>query len=333
MGVSAGCAAQHGQHVVDGEVGHGLSRLACGAAQMRRQQDVLQPEQVRMHFGLTLEDVERGAGNEVLTQRPRQRRLVDDLPTCRVDEVRRPLHPRQGLAVDQVTRLRRQGHVQRDDVGARNQPVEPHELDTGPLRVASAAHGDAHPEGCRARGHGTADAPAADDAHEFSGQAAAEHEVEAPALPCARSQQSLALAEPARDAEDQRPGEIRGRVGKHVGSVRADDALRDGVRHVEVVVADGDVGDDLQRGSGGIDGRPVDAAPQQDDDARLALEPLVQLFGGQRQLACMQVHFVVGRQAGNGRSGETASDEDGRHRSIADFRLQIADLTKFIEIP
>ena len=78
----------------------------------------------------------------------------------------------------------------------------------------------------------------------------AEHEVERPPLPAAAPHEPIAFGDPPRDGEDQRPRELGGRLGEHVGRVRDDDPARARRGDVDVVVADGDVGDDLQSGAG-----------------------------------------------------------------------------------
>ena len=73
---------------------------------------------------------------QVLLQRPRQRRLVDHRPARRVDQIRRSLHARQRPLVDQVPRLGRQRHVQRNDVRRVQQAIERHRLAQGtPVRL------------------------------------------------------------------------------------------------------------------------------------------------------------------------------------------------------
>ena len=48
-----------------------------------------------MDLGLALVDVQRGAGDQPLVERPRQRLLVDDGAARGVHEKRRALHPRE----------------------------------------------------------------------------------------------------------------------------------------------------------------------------------------------------------------------------------------------
>ena len=199
-----------------------------------------------MHLRLFLVDVEGGAGDQPLLQRPRERGFVDNGPARRVDQICGALHLRQRLLVDQMVRLRRQRAVQRHDVGGGQQPIERHRRRA---RAGRAATGACTPPTCRRPApsrDGPRDAADADDAELLAAQLHPEHVVERPALPTApRRTHALAFAEPPRDGEDQRPGEVGARVGQHVRRVGDLDARARARRHVDVVVADGDIGDDL----------------------------------------------------------------------------------------
>jgi len=86
--------------------------MARASAQMRDEQHVVETEQIGMNRGLALVDVERRAGQQMLLQRPSERGLVDDGSARGVDEVRRPFHARERLPIDEMSRFRRQWHVQ-----------------------------------------------------------------------------------------------------------------------------------------------------------------------------------------------------------------------------
>ena len=124
----------------------------------------------------------------------------------------------------------------------------------------------------------------------------AEHEVERPALPLAPAHQALAFRQPPRDRQDQRPGEIGDRLGQHVRRVGDDDAARPRVGDVDVVVADGDVRDRLQRRRG-VDDGPVDRVGEQADERVLAGHPRSQLVGRNRALAGVQIDVRDGAAA------------------------------------
>ena len=103
---------------------------------------------------LLVEDVERRAAEPAGLQGLRDRRLVDDAAAGGVDEDRVGLRPRQRLGADQVARLRRQRHMQRNHVRRRDEIVEGDGLDAAPGLVPGRTVGghigvvghDAHPE-------------------------------------------------------------------------------------------------------------------------------------------------------------------------------------------
>src|SRR5690606_4652938 len=83
----------------------------------------------------------------------------------------------------------------------------------------------------------------------------------------------------ARRRHEQRPGEVRGGVVEHAGGVGDPDALLRRRRHVDVVVAHRDVGDDLEVGAAGEEVR-VEAVHDGRHRAVLALQPPGELFRG-----------------------------------------------------
>ena len=54
--------------------------------------------------------------------------------------------------------------------------------------------------------------PAPDDPQLLAAQLRPEHEIQRPALPAAGAHEPVALGDPPRDAEDQRPGELGDRT-------------------------------------------------------------------------------------------------------------------------
>jgi hypothetical protein len=128
---------------------------------------------------LGVEHVERRAAELPARERRRDGRLVDDAAARGVDQDRAALHRREPSRVDEVPRRRDQRHVQRDDVGLREQRLETARLDArvAPRRrvrrqrdvVADRAHAEraAHPRGT------PADVAEADDAQRPAGDLAA----------------------------------------------------------------------------------------------------------------------------------------------------------------
>ena len=204
--------------------------------------------------------------------------------------------------------------MQRDDVRCRQQPIERHVRRVRNVRASRARVGDGHAERRRLVGDRAADAADADEAELLAAQLHAEHVVERPAAPRAGAHHALAFAEPPRDREDQAPGEIGARVGQHVGRVGDGDAARAAGRHVDVVVADRDVGDDLQLRARGIEHRGIDRVGQQADDRVLAGDALQQLLARDRLVADVQIDIAT--------LFEPADDFDGSLRYETDDRLE-----------
>ena len=119
-------AGKHGRDVVDRQVGHRGAGFGRGAGEVRDEHDVLERQQAGMDGGLVLVDIERRAGNQPLLERPDERRFVDHRAARGVDEIRRPLHARKRLPVDEMPGLGRQVHVERDDVRRIQQAIERH---------------------------------------------------------------------------------------------------------------------------------------------------------------------------------------------------------------
>src|SRR4051794_9592999 len=84
-----------------------LLRLARRAADVRREEHVVEPQQ-RMVVArrLALHDVDGGAGDALLDEAPQQRILVDDAAAREVHEERRLLHEREQALVHQMARFR-----------------------------------------------------------------------------------------------------------------------------------------------------------------------------------------------------------------------------------
>ncbi len=72
----------------------------------------------------------------------------------------------------------------------------------------------------------------------------------------------MRLRDAARDGEQQRPGEVRRRLGQHAGRIRDWNAQRGRRGDIDVVEADGVVGDAAQPGRG-FEQRAVDALREQ----------------------------------------------------------------------
>ena len=156
---------------------HRFQRLAFDrrrrqSADMRGRDDVRQPGQLRRrHLVQRAADIHRGAGNAVLAQRRRERRLVDEIAARQVDEERIGAHPRQRRLPDQIFGFFIGDRETNDKVGSAEQIVERHMLDAG---VADARKGirdqDLHAQYLGDISEVPADAAIADDAEAAAGQ-------------------------------------------------------------------------------------------------------------------------------------------------------------------
>ena len=289
---------------------------------MGDQHDVLELEQGRVHVGLVLEDVEAGALDDAVTQRLGQRALVHDGPAGRVDEVGVAAHLREALGRDQVVRLGRERAVQRDDIARAEQIVEAEERCSQLrlellVRAAPPAVDDLHAECARPPCSGRADLTKADDAELLALQARAEHVVHVPAPLRAAADHALALAQPASDHEDQRHRDVGRRVREHAWRVRDQHAAGRTGSNVDVVVADGRVGDDAQLRAGGVEEGIVDLVVEERDDGVRACDRHVQLVDRQGRFLHVRVQLACLAQQLECRLGHAARDHDARRHQAA----------------
>ena len=220
---------------------------------MRRQHDVRTAQAVADQR-LALVDVEGRSGNGAGFERGDEGGFIHHRTARGIDEKRRALHTRELGSADQVARVGGQRHVQRDEIGF--QRVALHELyaqcalDFG-RSAAGVEVNHAHAESSRAPRHGAADAAEADDPERFAPYVGAAELVEVPVLPLAGAGQGVALDQAAGDGHEQRPGEVGGGFVEHAGRVAGGDSAGGQGAEVEIVEADGDVGDHTQPGRGG----------------------------------------------------------------------------------
>ena len=200
-----------------------------------------------------------GSGSGSVTSRPAparrpsrsavgERVLVDDRAARGVDEDRRGLHARQRVGVDEVARLGRQRGVDRDEVRALERGCR-----SSPRSTISTSI--SNPDG--ALGHGLADAPGADDGERGAVDVGADPALRLPRAPLAVARVLAGLDDAAGDREHERPGEVGGRVGEHVGRVADLDVAGRRRLEVDVVEADRVVGHRAQL-RGGVQQLRVD---------------------------------------------------------------------------
>src|SRR5262245_12760062 len=164
--------SQYFNYIVDRKLRHRRARFGRAASQVGDQRYILERQEIRMDCWFVFIDVERRPGDEVLLKRPRQGGLVDHRAAGRVDQKRRALHARQRPLVDEVPRVGRQRHVQRNYVRCDEQAIERHRLGRAIARsgchiAAACGERHAHPECGSARGDGSTDPSKADQPELF----------------------------------------------------------------------------------------------------------------------------------------------------------------------
>ena len=186
---------------------------------------------------------------------------------------------------DQAARFGEQRDVQREEIGLREHRVAADEFGVQALfHFGGGALGvvvdDAHAEALRSPGDGLADAAEAQNAQRLAPDVGAAELVEVPACPLAGARERVAFDQAARDGEQQRPGEVGGGFVEHAGRVAGGDFVARAGVEIDIVEADGDIGDDAQIRRGG-EQFVVDFFREQADQ-RVFVRDAPQKFGARR---------------------------------------------------
>ncbi len=115
-----------------------LLRFFRGRGNVRRGDDLRQPDERAIRRRLDLEDVERRTGDGAAVDRPLQRRPVDQLAARGVDDADAGLAAAESIVVEQMLRLGRRREVQGQIVGGGAHLVEREKLDAEPGRYFRA---------------------------------------------------------------------------------------------------------------------------------------------------------------------------------------------------
>ena len=173
--------------------------------------------------------------------------LVNQIAAGGVDDPDALLGPCQPLGVDQLPRLRRRRHVQRDIVGAREEVVDRHELDAeirrhlfGDERIV---RDDAHAERRGAARHFLADPAEADEAERLVAHLLAE---ELLLLPLALLHRRVGGGQVPGQRQHEAHRQLGDADAVGAGRVHDDDAAGAGGGHVDVVDAGAGAGDGTQ---------------------------------------------------------------------------------------
>lgn len=252
-GIGGFLAGENGDDVSRRHLGHTRSRGVAGAPDVGRDDDVGEGvEGVVVGEGLGDGHIEGGAADGARPERLDERVLVHDATAGRIHEDGGLLHGGELGGANQVLGLGAVGDVKRDEVGAREELGQGHALnaelalDLGVGGAGGSEHG--HAEAAGAARDGAADLAQTDDAEGGAESVVAEEVRGRPRLPAALSGYAFALYEVAGGGEEEGEGEVGGGLVEDAGRVRDPDTRRRRGHGVEVVVADGHVGDDAQAG-------------------------------------------------------------------------------------
>ena len=214
------------------------------------------------------------------------------------------------------------GQLMLSDVAGGEQFVHAHELGAE-LGLHGRGHrlavrvGDGHAECPRPPGERLADVAHADDAQPAALDARAEHVEHAPLPRRAAADDPLAFTEATGGHQHERHRDVGGGLGEHTRGVRADHATRRARRDVDVVVADGDVGDDLQLRAGGVEEGVVDLRRQQRQYRVGTRDHLVHLLDARYVERVPRDHVAGLVQQFEAGVGNAAGDGDARHQTAS----------------
>ena len=157
---------------------------------MRSEDHIFASNQARVHFGFEFENIKGCAGDFLVFQGVGESRLVDNRAARGVHEIRSAFHFFQIVLRDQVTRVRKQGDVQADEIRLAEKAIAIDEFGVQLLLhfdgcADSVAIKDAHVESQRTARYAAPDAAKSQNAERFSPNIAAAKLIEIPARPSA----------------------------------------------------------------------------------------------------------------------------------------------------
>ena len=245
--VGHGTGQQVIRHLLGHLQRHILLRLGGGRTQMGGADDVGEPEDRAVGRWLHLEHVEGGTGDMARSQQIGDRGLIHQPSARAVDDTHAFSCLLKVLAAQDVARLIRQRHVQRYEIGPRQQLVQIDLFDSHRVGFFAAEEGiisdHLHLEPPRAVADDASDIARADHAQCLGCQFGPH---EAGFLPFASMCRGGRLGDLAREGEHQRDGMFGG--GDHVAERRVhhDHAFSAGRDLVDVICTDPGAGNHLQ---------------------------------------------------------------------------------------
>ena len=240
--------------IVGGNDGHLGTCFQRSGSEMRRQ-DYVGAFEAGVNERLIFKDVESSAGDFTVFKRRNESGFIHDGTTGCVDEKGGRLHPVKLGSVKEGARLWKERHVQADEIGFREERVHVAEFRVDRifnfLRSANRIRIDhLHLETGAAAGNGMANAAETDNTESLAPNIGAAELIEIPALPISGTSEKFTFAEAASDGHEQSPGKIGGGFIKNARSVGGDDASFGASVNIDVVEADGGIGNDAEFGGG-----------------------------------------------------------------------------------
>ena len=291
--VGVGASGQDLDDRVDGHLAHRGARLSGGAADVRREDGVRCAQQPAAHVGLVVEHVDPRPAEPARGERLDEGGLVEDGSACRVDHDRPGWQQRDATSVDQVLGLVGEWDMEADRVRVAHEVVEVRDV---PRRTGVPAGVVAHDhlEGPCAVSDLAADAPVADEPEAHPGEVATERRGEPEAAPLAPAERRAVREQASADRQQEDHREVGRRGVEHTRGVAHRDPVPSRGIEVDVVVADGDVRDDAQRGGTRGDDLLVDPIAQQRDDAHRAPSALAERVVVRRPVTGKPFDLVAG---------------------------------------
>ena len=260
--------------------------------------DVIEFQKSGVDFGFLFKDIEAGSGDCFVAKRFDKGGFIDNGAAGGVDENGGRLHESEFGGADEVAGFGGKGNVEADVVGLAEEIFPGH--------AASAEFGfefgregggvgieDVHGKPSAAAGDGLSDAAHAEDAESAVVDVLADKEVDEPFAPFAGVNEGVALDDTAGRGHEEGEGEVGGGFGEDVGGIGDEDAAGGGGRDVDIVVADGDIGNDADAVELGEDGGG-EFIGELADDGLAASGALDQILGGETFVGIDVIEFAMG---------------------------------------
>ncbi len=269
-----------------------------------------------MNLRFAFEHVEPGGEQLPLAEGGHQRLLIDHRSTRGVDQHRRRLHQPELFRSEEVVGFGGQRHVNGYEVCFGQQhvelPVVGAQLALDRLGLADRVVVEhLHPEPSGSPGHRLPDPPETDDSEGLAVDILTHHHQRTPDPRCAGPEETIPFGDTTGGSHEERPGQVGGGLGQHIGRVGGENASPGALTDVDVVEPHRVVGDDDQIGAGGQE-LGVHLLGEEGDHPRLAGEPGEQLGAGDGLglSSLPQIDIAAGGDGIHDGVGEPAGHQD-----------------------